>query len=63
MDLLEQGHQPETVLGMLLKDDPPRDKRQLAIITLAGRAAIIWLVVIPLEGSVSLKTLPTHAYT
>lgn len=39
LDLLEKGHQPEAVLGMLLKDDPRRDKRQLAIINLKGRAA------------------------
>jgi len=39
LDLLEQGHDPETVLGLLLKDDPRKDKRQLAIINMAGRAA------------------------
>ena len=39
LDLLERGHQPEAVLGILLKDDPRRDKRQLAIINLKGRAA------------------------
>ena len=39
LDLLEQGHDPETVLGMLLKDDERKDKRQLAIINMQGRAA------------------------
>ena len=39
LDLLEQGHDPETVLGLLLKDDARKDKRQLAIINMAGRAA------------------------
>ncbi len=39
LDLLEQGHGSEEVLGMLLKDDERRDKRQLAIIDIHGRAA------------------------
>ena len=39
LDLLAQGHDPETVLGMLLKNDPRKDKRQLAIINMSGRAA------------------------
>lgn len=39
LDLLEAGHNSETVLGMLLKDDARRDKRQLAIIDMQGRAA------------------------
>lgn len=39
LDLLEKGTLPEEVLGELLRDDPSRDKRQLAIIDLAGRAA------------------------
>lgn len=39
LDLLESGHSSETVLGMLLKDDARRDKRQLAIIDMRGRAA------------------------
>lgn len=39
LDLLAEGHDPETVLGMLLKDDARKDKRQLAIINMAGRAA------------------------
>lgn len=39
MDLLEQGRGPEEVLGILLKEDPRRDKRQLAIIDMQGRAA------------------------
>lgn len=39
LDLLAAGHGSEEVLGMLLKDDPRRDKRQLAIIDMAGRAA------------------------
>ena len=39
LDLLAAGKLPEQVLGELLKDDPKRDKRQLAIIDMAGRAA------------------------
>ncbi|OHB84904.1 MAG: hypothetical protein A2V98_07610 [Planctomycetes bacterium RBG_16_64_12] len=39
LDLLEQGKLPEEVLGELLRDDPQRDKRQLAIVDLQGRAA------------------------
>lgn len=39
LDLLEEGHGSEEVLGLLLKDDERRDKRQLAIIDMQGRAA------------------------
>lgn len=39
LDLLGQGKLPEDVLGELLRDDPQRDKRQLAIIDMEGRAA------------------------
>jgi uncharacterized Ntn-hydrolase superfamily protein len=39
LDLLEEGKLPEAVLGELLKDDARRDKRQLAIIDMQGRAA------------------------
>ncbi len=39
LDLLEAGHGVEDVLGRLLKDDDRRDKRQLAIIDMQGRAA------------------------
>ncbi len=39
LDLLEAGHGPEEVLGLLLKQDEHRDKRQLAIIDMQGRAA------------------------
>jgi uncharacterized Ntn-hydrolase superfamily protein len=39
LDLLEQGHGSEEVLGILLKEDDRRDKRQLAIIDMKGRAA------------------------
>jgi uncharacterized Ntn-hydrolase superfamily protein len=39
LDLLEAGHGAEEVLGLLLKDDQRRDKRQLAIIDMQGRAA------------------------
>ncbi len=39
LDLLEQGKLPEEVLAELLKDDERRDKRQLAIIDMDGRAA------------------------
>lgn len=39
LDLLAEGHLPEQVLAELLRDDPQRDKRQLAIIDMSGRAA------------------------
>lgn len=39
LDLLEQGRLPEEVLAELLRDDPDRDKRQLAAIDIYGRAA------------------------
>jgi len=39
LDLLEAGHGVEEVLGLLLKDDDRRDKRQLAIIDMQGHAA------------------------
>jgi len=39
LDLLAEGKLPEDVLAELLRDDPRRDKRQLAIIDMAGRAA------------------------
>jgi uncharacterized Ntn-hydrolase superfamily protein len=39
LDLLAKGDLPEQVLAELLRDDPQRDKRQLAIIDMAGRAA------------------------
>jgi uncharacterized Ntn-hydrolase superfamily protein len=39
LDLLEQGHACETVLGRLLKGDKHADKRQLAIVDVFGRAA------------------------
>lgn len=39
LDLLAAGHGSEEVLGMLLRDDQRRDKRQLAIIDMQGRAA------------------------
>lgn len=39
LDLLAKGKLPEEVLGELLRDDKSRDKRQLAIIDMAGRAA------------------------
>ena len=39
LDLLAEGHLPEQVLSELLRDDPRRDKRQLAIIDMSGRAA------------------------
>jgi len=39
LDLLEAGHGSEEVLGILLKDDERKDKRQLAIIDAEGRAA------------------------
>lgn len=39
LDLLEKGLLPEQVLGELLEKDSLRDKRQLAIIDMSGRAA------------------------
>jgi len=39
LDLLSQGALPEEVLGTLLMDDPDREKRQLGIIDMHGRAA------------------------
>ena len=39
LDLLAAGHGSEEVLGIILKDDKRRDKRQLAIIDMQGRAA------------------------
>lgn len=39
LDLLELGHSSEEVLGLLLKNDDRRDKRQLSIIDIKGRAA------------------------
>jgi uncharacterized Ntn-hydrolase superfamily protein len=39
LDLLAKGDLPEQVLAALLRDDPQRDKRQLAIIDMSGRAA------------------------
>lgn len=39
LDLLAAGNGSEEVLGILLKDDKRRDKRQLAIIDMQGRAA------------------------
>jgi uncharacterized Ntn-hydrolase superfamily protein len=39
LDMLADGDLPEEVLGKLLKNDSLRDKRQLAIIDMSGRAA------------------------
>ena len=39
LDLLAAGKLPEEVLAELLRDDTRRDKRQLAIIDMSGRAA------------------------
>jgi uncharacterized Ntn-hydrolase superfamily protein len=39
LDLLAKGKLPEDVLAELLKDDPNRDQRQLAIIDMRGRSA------------------------
>jgi uncharacterized Ntn-hydrolase superfamily protein len=39
LDLLASGKLPEEVLGELLRDDKNKDKRQLAIIDMSGRAA------------------------
>lgn len=39
LDMLADGQLPEQVLAALLRDDEQRDKRQLAIIDMSGRAA------------------------
>jgi uncharacterized Ntn-hydrolase superfamily protein len=39
LDMLAKGELPEQVLAELLRDDAQRDKRQLAIIDMSGRAA------------------------
>jgi len=39
LDRLAEGRLPEDVLAELLRNDPQRDKRQLAIIDMSGRAA------------------------
>ncbi len=39
LDLLAKGYLPEQVLSELLRNDAQRDKRQLAIIDISGRAA------------------------
>jgi len=39
LDLLAEGRLPEEVLAELLRDDPRKDKRQLAVIDMSGRAA------------------------
>lgn len=39
LDMLAKGHLPEQVLAELLDNDAQRDKRQLAIIDMNGRAA------------------------
>jgi len=39
LDMLAKGELPEQVLAELLRDDDQRDKRQLAIIDMSGRAA------------------------
>ena len=39
LDMLAKGHLPEQVLAKLLDNDAQRDKRQLAIIDMSGRAA------------------------
>jgi uncharacterized Ntn-hydrolase superfamily protein len=40
LDALAAGAAPEQVIADLLKDDPQREQRQLAIIDMAGRAAV-----------------------
>jgi len=40
LDLLEKGKLPEEVLGELLRDDPGRDGRQLALVDMHGRAVL-----------------------
>ena len=41
LDLLQRGKTPVDVLGTLLRDDPDRDQRQLAIIDAKGRTASV----------------------
>ena len=38
LELLAAGKAPEEVLAELLRDDPQREKRQLAIVDMTGRA-------------------------
>jgi uncharacterized Ntn-hydrolase superfamily protein len=40
LDMLGKGKPPEVVIGELLRDDPQREQRQLAIIDMQGRAAV-----------------------
>jgi len=40
LDMLQKGKRPEAVIFELLKDDKDADLRQLAIIDMAGRAAV-----------------------
>ncbi len=40
LDLLAQGKLPEDVLGELLREDPGRDGRQLALVDMQGRAVL-----------------------
>jgi uncharacterized Ntn-hydrolase superfamily protein len=39
LDLLRDGHDPQTVLDLLLKDDPDRELRQVGIVDFQGRSA------------------------
>jgi uncharacterized Ntn-hydrolase superfamily protein len=39
LDLLEAGKAPEEVIAELLRDDPKREQRQLAVIDMRGRVA------------------------
>jgi len=40
LDLLEKGKLPEEAMGELLRDDPGRDGRQLALVDMQGRAVL-----------------------
>ncbi|MCA9206619.1 MAG: DUF1028 domain-containing protein, partial [Planctomycetales bacterium] len=40
LDALAEGKPPEQILADLLRDDPQREQRQLAIIDMQGRAAV-----------------------
>lgn len=40
LDMLAKGTAPEQVIADLLKDDPNREMRQLAVIDMSGRAAV-----------------------
>jgi len=40
IELLEKGTSPQAILAELIRDDPRRDTRQLAIVDMSGRTAV-----------------------